>query len=130
LASGTDAEFVLEEARLLGLTGFFDQSVYGALDDYKQFSKRILIDRLVTQFRLGDSELLAFGDGYVEIEDTKAAGGTAIGVASDEYDGYRIDPWKRTRLIRAGADAIAPNLDCHKTLLPFLFGETDSLRSD
>jgi phosphoglycolate phosphatase len=53
--------------------------------------------------------LLVFGDGYVEIEEVKKAGGTAIGVATDEPDCLVIDEWKRKRLIQVGADFIIPN---------------------
>src|SRR5258708_7111031 len=42
LASGTDEVYMKEEARLLGVTKYFDGRVYGALDDYKAFSKAIL----------------------------------------------------------------------------------------
>src|SRR5690349_4841233 len=35
LASGTDEIYMKEEARLLGVTEYFEGGVYGALDDYK-----------------------------------------------------------------------------------------------
>src|SRR5437588_3030684 len=38
LASGTDLKFVCHEAGLLGLTPFFGDRIYGALDDYQNFS--------------------------------------------------------------------------------------------
>src|SRR5258707_9901284 len=47
LASGTDEIYMKEEARLLGITRYFDGGVYGALDDYKSFSKGILIQRIL-----------------------------------------------------------------------------------
>ena len=40
LASGTDEVFVKREAGLLGLNDYFGEHVYGALDDYKTFSKK------------------------------------------------------------------------------------------
>ncbi len=45
-------------------------------------------------------QLLAFGDGYVEIENTKEVGGLAVAVASDEANNGsgRMDEWKRDRL--------------------------------
>ena len=43
LASGTDEVFVKQEAGLLGLTEFFGKHIYGAQDDYKQFSKKMVI---------------------------------------------------------------------------------------
>jgi len=51
-------------------------------------------------------ELLAFGDGYVEIEETRRVGGVAIGVASEEETRRGVNAWKRNRLLRAGADII------------------------
>ena len=47
LASGTDQEFMRHEARLLDVDRYFDGGVYGALDDYKSFSKKILIQRVI-----------------------------------------------------------------------------------
>ena len=52
--------------------------------------------------QLPGEALLGFGDGYVEIEDVKAAGGFACGVASNEKTRQGVDEWKRQRLIRAG----------------------------
>ena len=55
--------------------------------------------------------LLAFGDGPVEISFTKAVGGLAIGVASDEErnGSHYIDLAKREQLVAAGADVIIPD---------------------
>jgi phosphoglycolate phosphatase len=43
LASGTDEVYVRQEAALLGIDRFFGRHIYGALDDYKQFSKKLVI---------------------------------------------------------------------------------------
>jgi phosphoglycolate phosphatase-like HAD superfamily hydrolase len=83
LASGTDEPFVLDEAAALDITPYF-AGIYGALDDYKNYSKKMVIERIITENRLAGSEFVSFGDGFVEIEDTKAAGGIAVGVASNE----------------------------------------------
>src|SRR6516165_3946803 len=40
LASGTDLKYVRHEAELLDLTRYFGDHVYGALDDYQNFSKK------------------------------------------------------------------------------------------
>jgi phosphoglycolate phosphatase-like HAD superfamily hydrolase len=109
LASGTDEEFMRQEADLLGVTGFFDGGVYGAQDDYKSFSKRILIERILSRSECHGTEILGFGDGFVEIENVKAVGGIAVGVATDERDCLVVDEWKRNRLAEAGADYIVPN---------------------
>ena len=89
LASGTDDAYMKEEARLLGVTPYFDGGVYGALDDYKSFSKAILIQRIINSAEAAGEEFLGFGDGYVEIENVNQVGGTTVGVASDEPDCLR-----------------------------------------
>ena len=97
LASGTDESAVKAEAALLGLTTAFGSHIYGALDDYKQFSKKMIIDRILNEHGITGRQLLAFGDGYVEIENTKQVGGLAVAVASDEaHNGSgKVDEWKR-----------------------------------
>ncbi len=127
LASGTDEVYVLDEAAVLGLPPYF-ASICGALDDYQNYSKKMVIERILSENRLSGSELVTFGDGYVEIEDTKAVGGIAVGVASDEVNRQGINEWKRQRLIEAGADLIIPDFRQHEQLVAYLFVEdNDSL---
>ncbi|HWR52482.1 MAG TPA: HAD family hydrolase [Bryobacteraceae bacterium] len=121
LASGTDQELVREEARLLGIAAHFNGGVFGALDDYRSFSKRMLIRRLLADPELSGTRILGFGDGYVEIENIKEANGVAIGVATDEPRCQSVDGWKRHRLVRAGADAIIPNYNCRQELFSLIF---------
>ena len=122
LASGTDQEFVAEEAGLLGLTRFFEGHVYGAIADYTKYSKEMVIERILAENRVDGRALLGFGDGYVEIRNIKDAGGVAVAVASDEAGRTgRADPWKRERLIRIGADIVIPDFREHEALLAYLF---------
>lgn len=125
LASGTDEEYVKKEAELLDLTRFFGKHIYGAKDDYKTFSKKMIIDRILQENRIGGAQLLAFGDGYVEIQNTKEVGGMAIAVASDEsFNGSgRVDAWKRQRLLGVGADAVIPDYRDADLLLDAIFGK-------
>jgi len=123
LASGTDDEFVKNEARLLGIDGYFD-GVYGALDDLKSFSKAILIRRIIDSAAYSGPEFLGFGDGYVEIENVKEVGGVAVGIASKEPECLEIDPWKRDRLAKVGADWMVPNYLAHDELISALFGKS------
>lgn len=109
LASGTDEQYMKMEADLLGVTPYFDGGVFGALDNYKTFSKRILIQKILDRSECHGQQILGFGDGYVEIENVKDVGGVAIGVASDEGCCLEVDAWKRERLTKAGADGIIPN---------------------
>lgn len=121
LASGTDHAYMKREAHLLGLERYFGEHIYGALDDYKSFSKAILIQRLIGGAEAKGEEFLGFGDGYVEIENVKAVGGVTVGVASDEPACERVDDWKRERLVNVGADYIVPNFLCHRELAATLF---------
>jgi phosphoglycolate phosphatase-like HAD superfamily hydrolase len=121
LASGTDEEYMKEEARLLDLERYFNGGVYGALDDYKSFSKGILIRRIIQSAEFTGPEFLGFGDGYVEIEEVKAVGGVAVGVATAEPDCVAVDEWKRARLIGVGADFVVPNYSAREPLLDALF---------
>lgn len=123
LASGTDLAFVRKEAELLGLTPYFGDHIYGALDEYHNFSKKMIIDRILTDNYLHGEELLGFGDGFVEIEEVKGVGGVAIAVASDEVRRRGINQWKRERLIRAGADIVIPEYRRQERLLRYLFAE-------
>ena len=124
LASGTDEIYMKEEARLLDVARYFDGGVYGALDDYRSFSKRILVERILALPETRGAHLLGFGDGYVEIEEVKRVGGVAVGIASDEPDCLRIDEWKRQRLIGAGADYIVPNYLGLDELSKILFSQS------
>ena len=76
-----------------------------------------MIQDILKTHELQGSQLLAFGDGFVEIEETKRAGGIAVGVASDEVNRQNVDEWKRNRLIQAGADAIIPHFRDQEILL-------------
>lgn len=122
-ASGTDEVFTLEEVELLKLRDFFDGGVYGAQDDYKSFSKEILIQRIIHKLECRGDELLGFGDGYVEIKNVKDAGGITVGVATAEPECRVVDEWKRRRLVEVGADFIIPNFLGHAQLLEALFSE-------
>ena len=123
LASGNDLKYVRREAELLGLTPYFGAHVYGALDEYKKFSKQMIIDRILKENDLHGAELLGFGDGFVEIEEVRGAGGVAVAVASDEVNRRGVNAWKRDRLVRAGADIVIPDYRQHERLLAWLFGE-------
>ena len=121
LASGTDVEFVKNEAGLLGVSEYFDGGIFGALREYKKFSKAMIIQKILTDFELSGNELLIVGDGYVEIENAKAVGAIAVGVASVEGNRYNMNADKRERLIRAGADIIILDFQEGAKLLNYLF---------
>jgi hypothetical protein len=83
----------------------------------------MIIDRILTEEQLSGAELLGFGDGYVEIEEVRKAGGVAVAVASDEEKRQGVNHWKRERLIRAGADVVVPEYRRTERLLGYLFAE-------
>ena len=121
LASGTDEVYMREEARLLGVVPFFEGGVYGAQEDYQSFSKKILIQRIISRTDVHGEEIVGFGDGFVEIEEVKLVGGVTVGVATKEPECAEVDDWKRQRLIGAGADFIVPNYLARDKLLHSLF---------
>ena len=120
LASGTDHAFVCREVDLLGLTPYFEDRVFGAQDQHESFSKAMVIQDMLKTHAIDGSELLGFGDGYVEIENVKSVGGTAVGVASDEVNRTGINAWKRARLIEVDADLIIAEYTEQETLISYL----------
>jgi len=125
LASGTDEMYVKREAELLDLTRYFGPRIYGALDDFRSFSKKMVIERILKENAIPGEALLAVGDGYVEIQNTKEVGGLAVAVASDEANNGsgRMDEWKRNRLMGVGADVVVPDYRDADPLLARIFGE-------
>lgn len=125
LASGTDEVFVKREAELLDVTKYFGDRIYGAKDDYRSFSKKMVIERILRENKISGERLLAFGDGYVEIENTREVGGLAVAVASDEANNGsgKVDEWKRNRLLAVGADIVIPDYRDAEPLLRKVFSE-------
>ena len=124
LASGTDENYVREEAELLAVAPFFGKHIYGAVSDYKSFSKARVIERILETNRVPGHLLLGFGDGYVEIQNIKSVGGTAVAVASDEAGrSGKPDAWKRDRLIGVGADMVIPDFGEHAQVIEYLWGK-------
>jgi len=123
LTSGTDECYVIEEAELLGIAEYFEGGIYGAREDYKTYSKDKVIERMLQENVVRGAGLLGVGDGFVEISETRSAGGYAVGVASDEArGGGAADAWKRKRLMEAGADMIIADFSDLEGILAALFG--------
>ena len=82
---------------------------YAAKDE--SFSKRAVIDQMLLDHAIEGGSLISFGDGYVELTETKAVGGTAVAVACDEENNGsgRIDMAKRELLANSGADLVIPD---------------------
>jgi rfaE bifunctional protein kinase chain/domain len=121
LTSGTDIEDVRHEASLLGYAHFFKDRIYGAVGDVTREAKKIVLDKILDS--IGTSEagmIVTFGDGPVEIRETHKRGGTTVGIASNEPARTGINLTKRTRLIKAGADIVAPDFTYSELLLELL----------
>jgi len=63
LASGTDLKYVQDELGILGLQTWFGPHVYGALDDYKKFSKAMIIEQMIRDSGVAGNQIVGFG-GY------------------------------------------------------------------
>ena len=125
LASGTDEQYVKQEAELLDVARYFAGRIYGAQEDYQSFSKAKVIERILRENQVPGEQLLSFGDGYVEIENTKNVGGLTIAIASDEANngGGKMDEWKRERLASVGADVLVPDFRDIDPLLELILGK-------
>lgn len=122
LASGTDLRFLREEARLLGLTGFFGDRIYGPADNTPHFSKGDVIAAVLREQGISGGQLLGFGDGYSETVEIHAVGGLMVGVASQEVGVPGIHAMKRDMLIELGADVIVSDYHEPHRLAAWLFG--------
>jgi len=121
LASGTDEQDVIAEARALGYAGLFAGRIYGAVGDVAMEAKRMVLDRILQDIGAANAtQVVAFGDGPVEIRETRKRGGLTVGIASDELRRYGLNPGKRSRLIRAGADIIVPDFSQLEVLCKLL----------
>ena len=120
MASGTDREDVLREAAALGYSQRFGDHIYGAVGDVSKYSKKMVVEEILHRNQLCGPELVCFGDGPVELRETKKRGGIAVGIASDEVRRYGLNPEKRARLVKAGADIIVPDFSQGEALRKYL----------
>jgi len=128
LASGTDHDDVRNEAEALGYADLFNGGLYGALGEVHAQSKRRVIQRILTENGLDGSHLAVFGDGPVELRESRRRHGAAIGIASDEIRRYGLNPEKRTRLIKAGAHLLLPDFSQAASLLALMRPDHDKGR--
>jgi rfaE bifunctional protein kinase chain/domain len=121
LASGTDVEDVAGEAKVLGYAHLFEGRIFGAVGDVNKEAKKIVLDRILDSIGSSASgKVITFGDGPVEIRETRKRGGMTVGVASNEIRRFGLNESKRTRLIKAGADVIIPDFSQMNQLLELL----------
>lgn len=105
VASGTDHPDVVREAEALGVGKYFKRIV-GAPVGRAEDSKEKVLAELIDHNNLSGDQLAVIGDGKVEISLGKQRGAYAVGLASDEEAREGINPVKRARLEKAGADWI------------------------
>ncbi len=121
LASGTDEPDLIAEAESLGHASLFEGRIHGAVGDVNVEAKKVVLEKILAEIGAeGRGTLITFGDGPVEMRETKRRGGYSVGVASDELRRFGWNMRKRTRLIRAGADLVVPDFSQWKALASFL----------
>ncbi len=124
LASGTDHDDVVREASALGYAELFGEEIFGSVGDIENDPKKKVIEAILDRIGLeGGQSILTFGDGPVEIRETRRKGGYAVGVASDELRRFGVNQAKRKRLIEAGADLIVGDFRQTDQLLSLLTEE-------
>lgn len=119
--SGTDQDDVRNEAAKLGVAHYFAE-IWGALPSVEEYSKEKVIRELITRHNLHGPEVMAVGDGPVEIRNIKEHGGIALGVCSNEKTGRGWDNSKRPRLTKAGADVLVADFQEAPLIEAVLFG--------
>ena len=121
LASGTDHEDVINEAKILGYDHLFEGRIFGAMGDVTKEAKRIVLDRILDEIdHAKTGGLVLFGDGPVEIREARKRGGATVGIASNEVKRHGLNRKKRARLIKAGADIVIPDFSQLPVLLRLL----------
>ena len=121
LASGSDENDVIEEARALGYDYLFEGRIYGSVGDVTIEAKRIVLNNIMEEIgQDATAQVVTFGDGPVEIRETRKRGGLTVGLATNELRRYELNPPKRTHLIKAGADIIIPDFSQYSKLLALL----------
>ena len=121
LTSGTDTADVRHEAEVLGYAYLFEERIFGATGDIDAEAKKMFLDSILDSIGKDDAaSIITFGDGPVEIRETHKRGGLTAGVASNELRRYGLNPSKRTRLIKAGADIVIPDFAQPEILLGLL----------
>jgi phosphoglycolate phosphatase-like HAD superfamily hydrolase len=123
VASGTDLAHVAREVELLELTPFVAGRRVRPEGQRRELRKRDVIAAALSELAYRAKVLIGFGDGVVETQEVKRAGGVAVGVASREAGVRGVHAGKRETLIAAGADVIIPDYERAAELLAWLWGE-------
>jgi len=130
LASGTDQDDVVAEAEAMGYANLFEGRIFGAVGDIAVEAKKIVLERIFREHGLNGSEVATFGDGPIEMRETRKRDGIAVGIASDEVRRFGMNVSKRSRLICAGTDLIVPDFSQLDSLLKILHLACSPSQSD
>jgi rfaE bifunctional protein kinase chain/domain len=120
LASGTDVADVISEAAAMGYADLFEGRIYGAVGNVNVEAKKVVLDRIIRDNKLAGHEIVSFGDGPVEMRETRKQGGICVGICSDEVRRFGFNPSKRSRLIRGGAGLLVADFSQIDHLLALL----------
>jgi bifunctional ADP-heptose synthase (sugar kinase/adenylyltransferase)/phosphoglycolate phosphatase-like HAD superfamily hydrolase len=123
LASGTDEEDVIREARLLGYAHLFTGGIRGSVGDIRNDPKKLVIRGIIGEIKAAGGDrggVVVFGDGPVEMREAKKENLLAVGVLSDERCRYGLNRDKRERLVLAGADILIPDFSWGGELIRIL----------
>jgi len=115
IASGTDRDDVMEEAKILGVERDFEK-IFGPDNSMPDFSKDWLIGKMIDWHNTTPEQILIIGDGPVEIKAAKKHGCFALGVASVDNPSSQMYEDKYSVLSDAGADIIIPDFSQIGTL--------------
>ena len=78
LASGTDEVDLVAEAKSLGHAALFEGRIHGAVGNVSIEAKKVVLEKILAEISAKEAgSLVAFGDGPVEIRETKRRGGYA-----------------------------------------------------
>ena len=127
LASGTDQKDVHYESGKITAARYFKGGIYGAIGTIEEYSKDKVMKEILHTHNLHGAELIVFGDGPVEIRNTKSNGAIAVGIASDEVRGSGWNERKIDRLVDAGCDILMPDFSDGDALLNYLSPSDPSL---
>ena len=84
LASGTDEADVIAEAQAMGYADLFEGRIFGAVGDIKLEAKKMVLERIIREYDLAGHQFATFGDGPVEIRETRKRGGFCVGRPATE----------------------------------------------
>ena len=124
ILSGNPHDQVNEEADLLDISRYCEGHVYGHTHA-ENFSKQSVMEKLMEEEGFSSENLIAIGDGAAEIIATKALGGLAVAICSDEENNGSgvIDENKLPILLDGGADCVIADYREPTALLNLLTGK-------